>query len=54
MQGLDTQSTLKNLIFMHKGSQVCKNEMNSFKIARATPAGQGDPERCESNVSNFL
>ena len=54
MQGLDTQSTIKNLIFMHKGSQVCKNEMNAFRIARATPAGQSDPERVENHVSNFL
>ena len=49
MQGADTQSTLKNLIYMYKGSQVCKAETNDFKICRATPAGQlGDPQRCEA------
>ena len=55
MQGLDTQSTLKNLIFMYKGSQTCKAEATDFKLCRATPAGKiGDPERCEAKVSNFL
>ena len=55
MQGLDTESTLKNLIYMYKGSQVCKAEAREFKLCRATPAGKhGDPEICEGKVSNFL
>ena len=55
MQGLDTESTLKNLIYMYKGSQVCKAETKEFKLCRATPAGKfGEPEMCESKVSNFL
>ena len=55
MQGYDTQSTLKNLIYMYKGSQVCKAEAADFKMCRATPAGQHSyPEICEKKVSNFL
>ena len=54
MEGLNTESTLKNLIFMYKGSQSCTNEAKDFKLCRATPAGLADPERCESKVSNFL
>ena len=54
MQGLDTQSTLKNLIHMYKGSELCKSETSEFKICRATPAGTADPSQCESKANNFL
>ena len=54
MQGLDTDSTLKNLIYMYKGSQVCKKEAIDLKTCRATPSGQADPLRCEPKASNFL
>ena len=55
MQGLDNQSTFKNLIYMYKGSQVCKEEANAVKLCRATPAGNlGEPERCLPAATSFL
>ena len=55
MQGIDTESTIKNLIFMYKGSIECKAETNDFKLCRATPQGKyGQPEKCEAKVSNYL
>ena len=54
MQGVDTETTLKNLIYMYKGSQTCSNQTSDLKICRATPAGQADPERCESKASDFF
>ena len=54
MQGLDTNSTFKNLIYMYKGSELCKSETSDFKICRATPAGSADPSRCESKANLFL
>ena len=55
MQGLDTDSTLKQLIFSFKGASYCAAERSEFALCRATPAGShGDPELCEGKVSNFL
>ena len=54
MQGLDTNSTLKNLIYMYKGSELCQNETSEFKICRATPAGLADPTTCQNKANNFL
>jgi hypothetical protein len=55
MQGLDTDSTIKQLIFSFKGATYCAAEKNDFALSRATPAGShGDPELCEGKVSNFL
>ena len=55
MEGVDTQTTLTNLLYMYKGSQLCQAEAKDFKLCRATPAGKfADPERCEEKVSNFL
>ena len=40
---------------MYKGSLACKSEANEFKLCRATPQGKlGEPEKCESKVSNYL
>ena len=48
MQGLDTDSTLKQLIFSYKGSQLCKAERQEFDLCRTTPSGSAaNPERCE-------
>ena len=54
MQGLDQQSTLKSLIYMYKASAVCPQKQNDFRVCRATPAGQAEPERCEEKASSFL
>ena len=56
MQGVDTNSTLKNLIYMYKGSNVCAHEALDFKIAHATPAGRlGDSSvQGEMRAHNFL
>ena len=55
MQGLDTSTTLKELIYMYRGSQVCKSELWDFKKCRATAQGKhGEPAICEAKVSNFL
>ena len=55
MQGLNTDSTLKQLMFSYKGAQYCAAEAAEFKICRATPAGSyGDVEQCEPKVANFL
>jgi hypothetical protein len=55
MQGLNTESTIKQLIFAYKGSSYCAAEQGEFLLCRATAAGaHGDPETCESKVSNFL
>ena len=39
---------------MYKGSQTCANQTSDLKICRATPAGQADPERCESKANDFF
>jgi hypothetical protein len=55
MQGLNNESTLKQLMFAFKGNEFCAAEQAEFKLCRATPAGShGDPEICEGKVSNFL
>ena len=55
MQGLGTDQTLKDLIFMYKGSQHCKAERQEFDLCRTTPSGSAaNPELCEGKVSNFL
>ncbi len=55
MQGVDTQSTLRELLYAYKGSSFCAKERGDFVLCRATPAGRlGDPELCEGKVANFL
>ena len=55
MQGVDTGSTLRELIYAYKGSSYCAKERGDFVLCRATPAGKlGDPELCEGKVANFL
>ena len=54
MQGVNTDSTVKNLIYMYKGSLTCKSEKADFSLCRATPSGQADPAKCEPQVSSFL
>ncbi|CDW90090.1 UNKNOWN [Stylonychia lemnae] len=55
MQGVDTDSTVKNLIYGFKGASFCAKERGDFVLCRATPAGRlGDPELCEGKVANFL
>jgi hypothetical protein len=55
MQGLDTDSTIKQLLWAYKGSQVCKQERSEFMTCRATPSGSAaNPEHCEAKVANFL
>ena len=47
MQGVNTDTTVKNLIYMYKGSMTCKAEKADFSLCRATPSGQADPSKCE-------
>ena len=55
MQGVETDYTIKNLVFMYKGASVCKNEAADFKLCRATPAGKyGDATLCEPKAASFL
>jgi hypothetical protein len=55
MQGLNTDQTLKQLIFATKGATFCAKEQGDFLLCRATAAGaHGEPEICESKVANFL
>ena len=55
MQALDTDSTLKQLLYSFRGAKQCHAELLDFKMCRATPNGNiGDPEVCEAKVSNFL
>ena len=55
MQGLDTDKTIKSLIYASKGATFCAREQSDFMLCRATAAGAlGDPEMCESKVANFL
>ena len=54
MQGVNTDSTVKNLIYMYKGSLTCKAEKADFNLCRATPSGMADPSKCEPQVSSFL
>ena len=55
MQGLDTDSTLRQLLWSLRGAHHCQPEMLDFKLCRATPSGNmGDPEACEKKVANFL
>lgn len=49
MQGLDTDTTIKQLLWSLKGAQVCTKETNDFRLCRATPSGNaGNPEHCEA------
>ena len=55
MQGLDTDSTIKHLLYSYRGSKYCAAEQQDYLVCRAAPAGNiGDPEVCEAKVSNFL
>ena len=55
MQGVETDYTIKNLVYMYKGQSVCKNEASDFKLCRATPAGKyGDATLCEPKAASFL
>ena len=55
MQGVETDYTIKNLVYMYKGQSVCKNEASDFKLCRAPPAGKyGDATLCEPKAASFL
>jgi len=54
MEDRDTESTLRNLILMYKGSSACAQSLADFKVCRATPAGQATPETCEALATGFM
>eukprot|EP00347_Sterkiella_histriomuscorum_P011654 403371629 len=55
MQGVDTDQTIRQMIFAYKGATSCAQERGDFVLCRATPAGRlGDPELCEGKVASFL
>lgn len=55
MQGLNTEQTMKQLVFAVKGASYCANEAAVFKQCRATPSGNlANPEFCESQAANFM
>ena len=55
MQGHSTDQTLRDLIYMYRGSQFCRSEKAEFDQCRATPSGSAaNPQFCESKVANFL
>ena len=55
MQGLDNDSTFKQLMYSYKGSVTCAKERAEFALCRASPQGAlGEPEICEAKTASFM